>query len=126
MRIRVLHRTSQREELDVFELNVLKRFVFAFAWIELGDDAVFNVSLVVHDHDVLHANIFVVEGRLAQVADDLDEVLIALQAFDSERNARHDRLFLLDDHAGVGADSPQIEVVLNPEGETQHQRQQQE
>ncbi len=126
MRVRVLHCTSQRQELDIFELNVLKRFVFAFAWIELRNDAVFNVSLIVHDHDVSHANILVVERRLAQVADNLDEVLIALKAFDSERNARHDRLFLLDDHARVGADGPQIEVVLNPEGETQHQCQQQE
>ena len=38
----------------------------------------------------------------------------------------HDRLFLLDDHARVGANGAQVEVVLNAEGETQHQRQQQQ
>ena len=64
--------------------------------------------------------------RLAQAADDFVEVLIALQTLDPERDAGHDRLFLLDDHARVGADLAQVEVVLHTEGQPEHQRQQQE
>src|SRR5688500_5906049 len=78
--VRVLHSTSERQELDIFELNVLECLVFAFAWIELRNDAVFNISRVVDDEDVPHANILGVERRLAQVADDLHEILIALEA----------------------------------------------
>ena len=112
--------------MNVFELNVAACLVFAFAWIELRNNAVANVSIVVDDQDVLHANILVVQQRLPQAADDLVEVLVALKTLETERDAGHDGLFLLDDHARVGADRSQVEVVLNAERETEHQRQQQE
>src|SRR5690349_13751937 len=51
-----LHRTSQRQQLNVFELNVAGGFVFTFAWIELRNDAVEDVPVVVDDENVLDAN----------------------------------------------------------------------
>ena len=59
-------------------------------------------------------------------ADDFVQVLLALQALEAERDARHDGLFLLDDHARVRADCAQVEVILDPESEPEHQRQQQQ
>jgi hypothetical protein len=85
-----------------------------------------DVSVVVHDENIFHANILVFQQRLAEASHDLVEVLIALETFEAERNAGHDGLFLLDDHAGVGADRSQVEVVLNAKGETQHKRKQQQ
>ncbi len=49
-----------------------------------------------------------------------------METFEAERNAGHNGLFLLDDHAGVGADRSQVEVVLNAKRETEHERQQQQ
>ena len=117
---------SEWQQLNVFELNVLRGLVFAFARNEFRYQAVSDVSIVVHDKDVFDANTFVVQQWLAQVADDLVEVLIAVQTLETESDAGHDRLFLLDDHAGVGTHRPQVEVVLDTEREPEHQGQQQQ
>lgn len=126
MHVRVLHRASERQQLNVFELNVARGLVFAFARIELRNDAVEDIPIVVDHQNVFDANVLVVQERLAQSADDLVEILLALQALEAERDAGHDRLFLLDDHARVGANLAQVEVVLDTESETEHERQQQE
>ena len=54
------------------------------------------------------------------------EVLLALKAIQAEADAGHDRLLLLDDHAGVVLYGAEIEVVLDAESEAEHERQQQE
>ena len=120
-----LHRASQRQQLNVLELNVARGLVFAFARIELRNNAVSDVPVVVDDEDVLDANVLIFQERLSQSADDGVEILIALQALDAERDAGHDGLFLLDNHTRVGADLAQVEVVLDAESETEHERQQQ-
>ena len=126
MRSGVLHGTSQRSKLDIRELHVLKALIFALLWIEFGIDTVENIARVVNDHYVLHANILVLEWRLAQGAGDLDEVLVTGEALQANTDSRHDRLFLLDDHARIGAHRPEVEVVLDTEREAQHERQQQQ
>jgi len=122
----VLNGAAQGQKLDVFVLNVTRRFIFALSRVEFGDNAVQNVSIIIHDQDVLDANVLIVQQRVAQVADDLVEVLIALDALESEGNAGHDGLLLLDDHAGIRVDRAQIEVVLNTQRESEHQGQQQQ
>ena len=117
---------SEWQKLNVFELNVLRGLVFAFPRSELRDQAISNVSIVVHDEDVPHANPFVVEQRLAELADDFVQVLVALQALVTECDAGHDCLFLFDDHTCVCAYGPQVEVILDSESEAEHQGQQQE
>ena len=126
MRVCILHGASQRQELDVFKLDELERLVFAFAWIVVRDKTVSNVALVVDHHNVLHTSVLVVQRRITEVADELDKVLVALKGFQPERDARHDGLFLLDDHARVGADGSQVEVILNSQGKAQHHGQQQQ
>jgi hypothetical protein len=123
--VRVLDCTSERQQLNVLELEVARRFVFTLARVELGNDAVDNVPVVVHHQNVSDANVFVVQEGIANVPDDLVQLLVALQAFHAERDPGHDRLFLLNDHARVGADLAQVEVILDAEGEPEHQRQQQ-
>ena len=126
MLLRELDRASQWQELDVFEPNVFGGLVLAFARCEFGNQAVANVTVVVDHEDVFDANVLVVQQRLAQVADDLIQVFIALEALEAERDAGHDGLLLLDDHARVGADGPEVKVVLDAEGEPEHKGQQQQ
>ena len=126
MLIRKLDGASEWQQLNVFELNVLRGFVFAFARSELRDQAVYDVPLLVYDEDIPHANPLVVEQRLAQVADDLVQIFVALYALHAECDAGHDGLFLLDDHACVCAHGSQVEVVLDTEREPEHQGQQQQ
>ncbi len=126
MLVCILDYAPEWQELYVFELDVACSVVFAFAWVEIGDNAVSDVSVVVHYQNILEAYVLVVQQRLAQVPDDLIKVSIALETLDPERDPRHDRLFLLDDHARVGIYLPEVEVVLHAEGQPQHQCQQQE
>ena len=126
MLFRKLDCASEWQQLNVFELNVLRGFVFSYARSEFRDQAVSDVPVVIHDEDVPHANPSVVEQRLAQVADDVVQVFVALQTLETERNAGHDCLFLLDDHAGIRTYGAKVEVVLDPEREPEHQGQQQQ
>ena len=109
----VLDRAPQRQELNVFELNVACRVVLAFAWSEFRNDTVHDISIVVDDENVSDAHVLIVQQGLAQAADYFIKVLTALQALEAERDAGHDCLLLLDDHARVGANRSQVEVVLN-------------
>jgi hypothetical protein len=105
-------------------LNIARRIVIEFAWGEFGDNTVNDVSIVVHHQNILDPNIFiVVQQRLAQVTDDLVQVAIAMQTLDPERDPGHDRLFLLNDHACIGANRAEVEVILHTKGQPQHQRQ---
>jgi len=117
---------SQRQELNVLELHVTSSLVLSITWIEFGDDAVEDVAVVVDDENISDADVFVIQQRLAQFSDNLVEVLIALEALESERDTGHDGLFLLDNHARVGADSAEVEVVLDTEGEAEHQGKEQQ
>ena len=63
MLVCILDRASERQELNVFELNVARGFVFAFARIELGNDAVADVPIVIDDQNVFDANVLVVQER---------------------------------------------------------------
>src|SRR6185437_8036567 len=79
-----------------------------------------------YHQNVFDANIFLVEKRFLNASAYLVKILIALDTLQAQADAGHDRLFLFDDHARVGADGSQVEVVLNAEGETEHQGQQQQ
>src|SRR5205085_6471294 len=117
---------SERQHLNVFELDITCRLVFAIARIELRNNAVEDVTVVVHHENVLDADVLVLQQRLAQAANNLVEILLALEALVAQRDAGHDCLFLLDYHASVIAHGAEIEVVLDTEGEAEHQRQQQQ
>ena len=117
---------SQWQELYVLELNIAGRIVIEFAWSEFGIEAVYDVTIVIHHQDILDANVLIVQQRLAQVADDLVEVSIAMQALDPKRDPGHDRLFLLDDHSRVGTHGAEVEVILHTESQPEHQGEQQE
>ena len=119
-----LNGVSQGQQLNILELKVFGRFVFSFPWIELGDDAVSDVTVVVDDENISYAYVLVVQEGLTEVPDDFVEILITLEALESESDSGHDGLFLLDNHAGVGADGAEVEVILDTEGKAQHQRQQ--
>ena len=121
-----LDSTPQRQELDVFELNIPGGLVFAFAWVEFRDDAVENITVVVYHQNVFDTNIFLIKKGSLNTSDNLVEILIALETLIAKSDAGHDRLFLFDDHARVGADGSEVEVVLNAEGEPEHQGQQQQ
>src|SRR6185369_5267142 len=122
----ILNCATQGQKLDVFVLNVASGVVFALPWVEFRDNAVQDVSIIIDDEDIPDAHVLIVQQRVAQVADNLVKVLIALEALESEGNAGHDGLLLLDDHAGVGVNRAQVEVVLNTERESEHQGQQQQ
>jgi len=120
MLLRKLDCASQWQQLNIFELNVLRGLVIELSRSEFGNQAISNVPIVVDDKDVFDANVLVVQEGLAQVADNFVEVLIALDTFQTECNSRHDGLFLLDDHARISADGPQVKVILDAEGEPEH------
>src|SRR5688500_2561719 len=82
--------------------------------------------MFIHHQNIFHPNVLVVQQRLAEVADDLVKVSIAMKALDPKRDPRHDCLFLLDDHARIGANCAEVEVILHTEGQPQHQGEQQE
>ena len=112
--------------MNVLELNVTRRLVFVFAGIVFGIETVLDVAGVVDDEDVADANSPVVEQRFVHIADDLDEVLVALQTLQAESDPGHDGLLLFDDHAGVGSYRAEVEVILDAEREPEHKREQQE
>src|SRR6185295_17497066 len=72
-------RQSQVPDLKVLGsvVGLLLRRVFPL-------EAVDNVAVVVHDEDVLNPNVFVVEQRIFDTAEDFIEVLFALQTIHAE------------------------------------------
>src|SRR5262245_27430734 len=107
-------------------MDVLAAFVFALLRQVLPEHAVDDVAIVVDDEDVLNADVFVVQQWVFETTDHIDEVLYALNAFQSERDAGRDRLLLLDDHFGVSLYGTQVEVVLDAKGQTEHQCEEQQ
>src|SRR3954454_11655555 len=53
----ILDRTSQRQQLNVLELNVARGFAVTLARIELGNYAVDDVSIIIDHQNVFDANV---------------------------------------------------------------------
>ena len=112
--------------MKILELDVLSGVVGHLPGGVFGLKAVENIAVVVDDEDVFYPDVLAVEQRVFDAADDLIDVLVALETVEAESDAGHDGLFLLDDHPGVVLHRAEVEVVLNAEGKSEHKSQQEE